>query len=60
MEDSRLLKCYTVSLGAQVSSFPWIVTQSSGSSRLLQPLDPEEEDPTIIRNVGNYSPKDTA
>lgn len=44
-EDPRLLGCYTLSLGAQFSSFPWIVIPlSSGSSRRLEPPNVDDKD----------------
>ena len=59
LQDSSQLACYTVSTGKQPSTFDTNLTISY-SGPLLGLLDLKDEAITILRNVGNGLPVDTA
>jgi len=60
-EHSSRLGCDAVSMGEWFMAFQRIVTLSSSGSRILfLTACAENEDHTMLRNVGRYSSSDTA
>jgi hypothetical protein len=59
LQDTSQLACYTVSTGKQPPTFHTNLTISY-SGQLLGLLDLKDEATTILRNVGNGLPVDTA